>query len=70
MIVPQLSGNANTLFLWNRNRLDFPVNSFFGHKDVILDFGWKNVAQAYDEHRSDQFQLVRLNLFSIDLGLF
>ena len=58
MIVPQLSRNFNTLFLWNRKCLNYPVNSFFGHKDVILDFGWRSVEQAYDEHRSDQFQLV------------
>ena len=59
MLVPQLSYNVNTLFLWNRNHLDYPINSFFGHKDVILDFGWKRMYSSVDEFKPEQFQLVR-----------
>lgn len=65
MLVPQLSCNVNTLFLWNRNHLDYPVNSFFGHKDVILDFGWKRIYNTYDDLRPEQFQLVRTKEFLI-----
>ena len=50
---------CNTLFLWNRNHLDYPVNSFFGHNDVILDFGWKGMYSSLDECKPEQFQLVR-----------
>ena len=41
VIVPQLQRNDHSLFLWNHKHLDFPVHSFFGHKDVILEFGWR-----------------------------
>ena len=41
MIVPHLQRNDHSLFLWNYKHLDFPVHSFFGHKDVILDFDWR-----------------------------
>ena len=58
MIVPQLSYNANALFLWNRNHFDCPINSFIGHKEAILDFGWRNTGSSYDLDGSDQYQLV------------
>ena len=41
VIVPQYQRNDHSLFLWNHKHLDFPVHSFFGHKDVILDFDWR-----------------------------
>ena len=41
VIVPQNQRNDHSLFLWNHKHLDFPVHSFFGHKDVILEFGWR-----------------------------
>ena len=59
MIVPQLNYNANALFLWNRNQLDYPINSFIGHKDAILDFGWRNSGALYDNNNYDNYQLVR-----------
>ena len=58
MIVPQLNYNANALFLWNRNQLDYPVNSFVGHKDAILDFGWRNSGALYENNDYDDYQLV------------
>ena len=58
MIVPQLNYNANALFLWNRNQLDYPVNSFVGHKDAILDFGWRNSGASYENNDYDDYQLV------------
>ena len=58
MIVPQLNYNSNALFLWNRNQLDYPVNSFIGHKDAILDFGWRNAGASYDNNDYDDYQLV------------
>ena len=58
MIVPQLNYNANALFLWNRNQLDYPVNSFVGHKDAILDFGWRNSVASYENDDYDNYQLV------------
>ena len=40
VVVPQLKDkNVNTLFLWHSADLGTPVHSFFGHKDVVLDFG-------------------------------
>lgn len=45
-IVPHLHRNDHSLFLWNYKHLDFPVHSFFGHKDVILDFDWKKSISA------------------------
>ena len=40
VVVPQLKDkNVNTLFLWHNADLGTPVHSFFGHKDVVLDFG-------------------------------
>ena len=59
MIVPQLNYNANALFLWNRNQLDYPINSFIGHKDAILDFGWSNSSALCDNNSYDSYQLVR-----------
>ena len=44
VIVPQLQRNDHSLFLWNHKHLDFPVHSFFGHKDVILEFGWRKTS--------------------------
>ena len=63
MIVPQLNYNANALFLWNRNQLDYPVNSFIGHKDAILDFGWRNAGASYENDDYDDYQLVLNFLF-------
>ena len=61
MIVPQLSYNANALFLWNRNHLDYPINSFIGHKGALLDFGWKKIDGPYcGQNMADEYQLVRL----------
>lgn len=65
MIVPQLNYNANALFLWNRNHLDYPMNSFIGHKDAILDFGWRNTGASYDGHDYDNYQLVRKNILCV-----
>ena len=65
MIVPQLNYNANALFLWNRNHLDYPMNSFIGHKDAILDFGWRNTGASYDGHEYDNYQLVRKNILCV-----
>lgn len=62
MIVPQLDYNANALFLWNRNQLDYPIHSFIGHKDAILDFGWRNSGVLYDSNSYDNYQLVRITL--------
>ena len=45
VIVPQLQRNDHSLFLWNHKHLDFPVHSFFGHKDVILEYGWRNTEE-------------------------
>ena len=60
MIVPQLNYNANSLYLWNRNRFEYPVHSFIGHKDAILDFGWKNISSYDHQDSSSRYELVRL----------
>ena len=41
IVVPQLrpERNVNTLFLWKNSDLSTPVHSFFGHKDVVLNYG-------------------------------
>ena len=43
VIVPGHERDDHSLFLWNHKHLDFPVHSFFGHKDVILEFGWRKM---------------------------
>ena len=63
MIVPQLPYNANALFLWNRNQLDCSINTFIGHKDAILDFGWRNIGTSYDQDGYDRYQLVMRNIY-------
>ena len=52
VIVPQLQRNDHSLFLWNHKHLDFPVHSFFGHKDVILEFDWRKTDET------DELQMV------------
>ena len=62
MIVPQLNYNANALYLWNRNRFEYPVHSFIGHKDAILDFGWKNLSSYDHQDSSSRYELVSLQI--------
>jgi WD40 repeat protein len=59
VIVPHLSHDVdNSLFIWDctggTGCLDYPVHCFFGHRDVILDFDWR-------ECGGTAYQLVRLN---------
>lgn len=42
VIVPQLERGANSLLLWSNSKQSAPVCSFVGHKDVVLDFAWRN----------------------------
>ena len=44
--LPQLDRKENSLFLWNLNKLDYPVHCFYGHDDVILDIDWVKNAQG------------------------
>jgi WD40 repeat protein len=53
VIVPQMQRNDHSLFLWNYKHLDFPVHSFFGHKDVIIDFDWRRAG-----HEERDLQMV------------
>ena len=62
MIVPQLNYNANALNLWNRNRFEYPVHIFIGHKDAILDFGWKNLSSYDHQDSSSRYELVSLQI--------
>ncbi len=39
----QVHRNDHSLFVWNYNHLDFPVHSFVGHRDVILNFDWRRM---------------------------
>ena len=47
VVLPQLHNQDNSLFLWNTNHLEFPVHSFYGHRDVILDFEWRRAGKDY-----------------------
>ena len=53
-LIFQVHRNDHSLFLWNYHHLDFPVHSFVGHRDVILNFDWRNVPDTNKE-----MQLVR-----------
>ena len=47
VVVPQLKQNVQTLFLWQISDLNTPKHSFFGHKDIILDFGWIEMGDVW-----------------------
>ena len=67
-VIVHMQRNDHSLFLWNYKHLDFPVHSFFGHKDVILDFDWRK------PHHTDDLQMVTwsrdstLRIWSVELN--
>ena len=48
VIIPQLHRHDNTLFMWNNHNLESPIHCFYGHRDVILDFGWRKFENSND----------------------
>lgn len=53
VVVPQLRRGENSLLLWNTANRATPVHTFVGHKDVVLEFGWRK-----QKHGERDFQLV------------
>lgn len=53
VVVPQLRRGENSLLLWNTANRATPVHTFVGHKDVVLEFGWRKQKQGERD-----FQLV------------
>lgn len=51
VILPQLHGNDNSIFLWSSRQLDLPVHCFYGHRDIVLDF-------AFRKGNSGEYQMV------------
>ena len=66
-LVPQLrrTGENNSLWMWDIDCFEEPINSFAGHLDVVLDFGWNPV-------HFDEFELITwakdntLRLWNVD----
>lgn len=47
VVVPQLRRGENSLLLWNTANPATPVHTFVGHKDVVLEFGWRKQVHKY-----------------------
>eukprot|EP00092_Neocalanus_flemingeri_P016448 GFUD01017798.1.p1 GENE.GFUD01017798.1~~GFUD01017798.1.p1 ORF type:complete len:1001 (-),score=341.96 GFUD01017798.1:929-3931(-) len=43
LVMHTLLRGENNLMLWNRQNLRAPVHTFYGHTDMVLDFGWVTV---------------------------
>lgn len=41
VVVPPLRRGDNSLLLWNMKNITNPVHTFFGHSDVVIEFGWR-----------------------------
>jgi len=42
LVMHTLLRGENNLMLWNREDLRVPVHTFYGHTDMVLDFGWSS----------------------------
>jgi len=42
LVMHTLLRGENNLMLWNRQDLRVPVHTFYGHTDMVLDFGWSS----------------------------
>ncbi len=40
-----VSRGENSVKLWNASKLNSPVYTFFGHRDVVTEFCWQNCDQ-------------------------
>ncbi|XP_055933393.1 GATOR complex protein WDR59-like isoform X2 [Argiope bruennichi] len=53
VVVPPLRRGDNNLLLWNMKNWATPVHTFFGHSDVVVEFGWRKPSED-----SSDYQLV------------
>ncbi|GIY95576.1 GATOR complex protein WDR59 [Caerostris extrusa] len=53
VVVPPLRRGDNSLLLWNMKNCSAPVHTFFGHSDVVVEFGWRKPSEE-----SRDYQLV------------
>ncbi|KAK9693895.1 WD domain, G-beta repeat [Popillia japonica] len=53
VVVPQLRRGENSLLLWNTDNRGTPVHTFIGHRDVVLEFEWRQ-----PKTNDNDFQLV------------
>jgi len=42
LVMHTLLRGENNLMLWNRQDLRVPVHTFYGHTDMVIDFGWSS----------------------------
>ncbi|XP_041375687.1 GATOR complex protein WDR59-like isoform X2 [Gigantopelta aegis] len=47
VVVPQLKPVENRLYLWYNGNLSMPMHTFLGHKDVVLEFQWRKMADGF-----------------------
>ncbi|KAF8783299.1 GATOR complex protein WDR59 like protein [Argiope bruennichi] len=47
VVVPPLRRGDNNLLLWNMKNWATPVHTFFGHSDVVVEFGWRKPSEEY-----------------------
>lgn len=55
LVLNTLVRRENNLMLWNTHNLMSPVHTFYGHTDMVLEFGWRNIDPS--RNRND-YQLV------------
>ncbi|GFY67711.1 GATOR complex protein WDR59 [Trichonephila inaurata madagascariensis] len=53
VVVPPLRRGDNSLLLFNMKNCSTPVHTFFGHSDVVIEFGWRKPSED-----SKDYQLV------------
>ncbi|KAG8200611.1 hypothetical protein JTE90_022233 [Oedothorax gibbosus] len=46
VVVPPLSRGDNSLLLWNTKSFASAVYTFFGHSDVVVEFGWRKPSNS------------------------
>lgn len=64
-LMPQMHRWDNSALLWNVKNTSKMVHSYAGHRDVILDFGWRyNVGGMTTTHAVNAHCLLHLLLYS------
>ncbi|XP_071035553.1 GATOR2 complex protein WDR59 isoform X2 [Parasteatoda tepidariorum] len=51
VVVPPLRRGDNSLLMWNIKNCTNPVHTFFGHSDVVVEFGWRKSSEDSREYQ-------------------
>ncbi|XP_054717555.1 GATOR complex protein WDR59-like [Uloborus diversus] len=51
VVVPPLRRGDNSLLLWDMNNFTNAVHKFFGHSDVVVEFGWKKPSDVSKDYQ-------------------